>query len=208
MVRRKLMGLLIGTMVIGLATFAWAGVPDMDHSSAAMAGGVQVSVYNLPNGGGHPLNDCFLLGGTKTDATITLTLFDVFDTPIYQYPNTDMWLESGDGNMAFCPGGTTADGDTDAAGQTTWSNPLFAGCSGIGTVVVVSGNTLNQAPLLMNHNSPDINCDLNVNLSDVVLYAQDVTAGTNPYRSDFFWSGVLNLSDFVLLAQGSAAHCP
>jgi hypothetical protein len=204
------MGLLIGVMLISLATFAWAGVPDMVKSSASMAGGVQVSVYNLPNGGGDPLTAARLFGGGTINATITLTLLDVNSTPIFEYPFSDMWLETADGGLKFCPGGTTADADTDLLGQTEWTNALFAGCSGIGTVVVVSGNVvtgLSGNVLPMDHNSPDINCSLNVNLTDLVLYAQDVGIGY-AYRSDFYWSGALNLSDLILFAQGSASACP
>lgn len=206
MVRRNLMGLMIGALLLSTAV-AWAGVPDMGNSSATTAASVAKSVYNLPNGGGHPLSNCFSLGGTRSSATITLTLRDVNMNPIFQYPWADMWLDTADGGLMYCPGGTAADRDTDILGQTVWANSLFAGCSGIGTVIVVSGNTLTQAALNIRHNSPDINCNLIVNLSDLSLYAQDKFAGY-AYRSDFYWDNTLNLSDLVLMAQGSGAVCP
>jgi hypothetical protein len=56
-------------------------------------------------------------------------------------------------------------------------------------------------------NSPDINGDLQVNLSDVVAFTQDYFGAYN-YRSDFFWDGVLNLSDVARMAQGMGAICP
>lgn len=206
MVRRNLMGLMIGALLLSTVT-AWAGVPDMNQSTAVTAAGVAKSVYNLPNGGGHPLSNCYSLGGARSNATITLTLRDVNMNPIFQYPWADLWLDTNDGGLTYCPGGTSADRDTDVAGQTVWANSLFAGCSGIGTVIIVSGNTLAQAPLNIRHNSPDVNCNLVVNLSDLSLYAQDVFAGYN-YRSDFYWDNILNLSDLVLMAQGSGAACP
>lgn len=207
MVRRNLMGLMIGALLIGTVSMVWAGVPDMGASQATTAAAVGASVYNLPNGGGTRINNCYRLGGTRIDATITLTLRDVNTNTIYQYPWADMWLDTADGGLAYCPGGTSADHDTDLAGQTTWTAALFAGCSGIGTVIVISGNTLTQAALNIRHNSPDINCNMVVNLSDLSLYAQDVFAGYN-YRSDFYWDNILNLSDLVLMAQGAGAACP
>ena len=208
MVRRNLMGLMIGALLLSAVSVAWAGVPDMSRSSATTAASVGASVYSLPNGGGHPVNNCFRLGGQRHNATITLTLLDVNSNPIFQYPWADLWLDTGDGALVYCPAGTSADRDTDVLGQTTWSRNLFAGSSGIGTVILVSGNTLTQAPLNINHNSPDINGSLLVNLSDVTLFAQDIFGGVYRYRSDFYWDGNLNLSDLVLMSQGTGAGCP
>jgi hypothetical protein len=71
---------------------------------------------------------------------------------------------------------------------------------------VINGQAIN-APIDMLFNSPDINCDKVVNLTDVVLFANNYY-GTYDYRSDFYWDGVLNLSDIVLLAQNMQAECP
>ncbi len=59
----------------------------------------------------------------------------------------------------------------------------------------------------ININSPDINGDLVVNLSDVVEFARDYF-GDDDYRSDFYWDGSVDLSDLVLMAQGIGASCP
>lgn len=207
MVRRNLMGLMIGALLLS-TTVAWAGIPDLTKSAASTAAGVTASVYNLPNGGGHRVDNCYRSGGTRINATITLTLRDVNNVPIYQYPWADLWLDTADGGLAYCSGGTTADRDTDVNGQTVWTGTLFAGCSGIGTVIVVSGAVMTGTVLGVNHNSPDINCNLAVNLSDLSLYAQDVFGGVYKYRSDFYYDGNLNLSDLVLMAQGAGAVCP
>jgi len=208
MVRRKIMGLLVCSLVVSLATVAWAGIPDLELSTATyLADGTQVSVYNLPNAAGDPLNDVYVLGGSKTDATVTLTLVDGTPTPIFNYPFEDMWIESNDPAMAICPGGSTADANTDANGQTTFSGALFAGFNGAGLVVVINGDALEQQPLDFLFNSPDMNGDLVVNLTDVVLFA-GVYYGAYEYAADFYWDGVINLSDIVLLAQGQGATCP
>jgi hypothetical protein len=202
------MGLLACSLVVSLATVAWAGIPDLDLSSADYAAtGTQVSVYSLPNAAGDPLNDVYVLGGAKVDATITLTLVDSTPTPIFNYPFEDMWLESDTPAFVFCPGGTTADANTDANGQTTFSGALFAGSWGAGAVIVINGDALTQAPLDFLFNSPDMDGSLVVNLTDVVLFA-GVYYGAYEYAADFYWDGVINLSDIVLLAQGQGATCP
>jgi hypothetical protein len=209
MVRRTLMGLMALSL---LASTAWAGIPDLTLSTAGTAAGARVSVYTLPSGGGHGLNDCYLSGGTKTDATITLTLVDSNGDGIYLYPACDMWLESSLGGLALCEGGSCADGGTDYDGVTTFSNPVFGGkqtTPGGGELcqVIINGSALAGPGMDIQFNSPDVNGDLIVNLTDVVLFAGDYY-GAYAYRSDFYFDGTVNLSDIVLLAQGSGAACP
>lgn len=209
MVRRTLMGLLALSL---LASTAWAGIPDLILSTAGTAATAQVSVYTLPSGGGHGLDDCYLSGGTKTDASITLTLVDLNSDPIYLYPACDMWLETSLGGLALCEGGSCADLGTDHDGLTTFSNPVFGGKQtdpGAGEVcqVIVNGSPLAGPGMDIQFNSPDINGDLEVNLTDVVLFAGDYY-GAYLYRSDFYFDAAVNLSDIVLLAQGMGAECP
>jgi hypothetical protein len=54
-------------------------------------------------------------------------------------------------------------------------------------------------------NSPDLNGDLVVNLSDVPLFAVDYFVEYN-YRSDFFWDGQINLSDLGYLARAMGTY--
>ena len=212
MVRRKLMGLLVCTLALSLASFAWAGVPDLGFStlSGAMEP-VQVSVYSLPNGAGHGLDDVYVLGGVKVNATVTVTLLDSNLQPVFNYPFEDLWVDSSLGGIVYCPGGTTADANTDANGQTTFTNALFAGLSSDplateGLVVMVSGVPMSRT-LPYHFNSPDMDGDLIVNLTDVVIFA-GIYYGAYEYKADFYWDLTINLSDIVLLAQGMGAECP
>ncbi len=192
--------------VAGPAT-APAGIPlpDPDLSTATTAYPGEVSLFSVPDGSGKSPAACYAFGGTVVDATITVEVVDAMAEPVRMYPAEDMWLESADGGLIHCIGGTVADGPTDADGRSTWTQPLHAGCQGIETVVLISGMTL--APRLpMRHNSADISCDLRVDISDLVLYAQD-NMGYD-YRSDFFWDGELDLSDLVLLAVANGRYCP
>ena len=207
MVNGKHVGLLVCILSASLVSLAWAEVPDLDNSTATTAASEQVSVYSIPNGAGDGLDNAYVFGGARTNATVTLTLLTDTFAPVVNYSFEDLWIAADTGTFAFCPGGTVADASTDVNGQTTFSNPMFAGASGTGLVIIVDFNALNQPPLDYLFNSPDISGDLVVDLTDVVLFSQNFF-GPYAYRSDFFWDGQLDLSDIVLLAQGMGGQCP
>jgi hypothetical protein len=206
------MGIFCATLILGSASFAMAGVPDLQLSIAS--GPAQACVlYNLPNAAGSSFTEAVAIVGLATvDATISLTLNDGTGAPINLFPFEDLWLESDDGGLVGCTGGTTADGSTDALGYTQWQNPLAAGGSTAATaltVVVVNGAALtSSAGLPIAHNSADINADGLVNLSDVQLFAADFYAVSYNFQSDLAFDGTVNLSDIVPLAQAFGGACP
>lgn len=55
-------------------------------------------------------------------------------------------------------------------------------------------------------NSPDINGDLVINLTDLATFSTDFY-GSYRYRSDFVWDGQINLADLSILAQSYQATC-
>ncbi len=224
MVRRKIMGLFVCTLVLGMATMASAFVPDLALSTAETAyhtgGGTgYLAVFNLPNGSGEPLTNAFLPGGsTPEDGTITLILLDAGGNPIPLYPFEDMWLMSG--GMTVCQGGSTADFATNDSGITVWANPLNAGAysgeydyvagtidSAFLTKVVISGDPLTSSTgMLILFNSSDISGDFVVDLIDVGFFAQDMAVYN--FRSDLVFDGVIDLPDLGRLAQGIGTTCP
>jgi hypothetical protein len=215
MIRKKLVSLGIGLLVVGLASMAWANIPDMTMSYATSNSGAQVSCLVCPQGDGTPLTACYVYGGGPVgNATLNLYLLDANGDPVFPYPCEDMWFEFVDGSVTLCPGdyvcgtGSISDQDTDATGHTMWVQALPAGGCGEKVKIYVSGMALAQAPLaIYKFNSPDENADLVVNLTDVVLFAGDYY-GPYDYCSDFYWDGILNLSDIVVLAQHMGHACP
>jgi len=212
MVRRKLVGLFVCSLVMGFAPLAMAGIPDLGLSTAVTAATQQVSVYTLPNGNGKTIAQAKALGSsTLVNATITVTLVDAGGDPIFLYPSEDMWLETSLGGLQICAGGSVADASTNAAGQATWSRTVFGGkqsdrVNAEKTIVLISGDPLtSQLDILFN--SPDIDGNLVVNISDTVYYAQNAVGGYH-YRSDFYFDNVINLSDTVMYAQGIGTACP
>ena len=216
MVRRKLVGLLVCS-IVGMASLAVAGIPDLSNSTASTAAGVlTVSVETLPTGDGRPLNAARTSNGTPgntalIDATITLIVRDGNGDPIYLYPSEDLWLQTTAGGLKLCPGGSVADFSTDVNGRTSFSRALFGGghSETEQTVVVINGSPLVGSNMNIRFNSPDISGDLKVDLTDTVTYAADAL---HPlpyhYRSDMLFDSQINLSDTVLYAQGIGKICP
>jgi len=175
----------------------------------AYQGPEALTLLVVPDGSGGALNEASLpLGGTE-DATITLFVFDTGYDPIALFPAEDMWLESEDNGLILCNEGSIADADTDIDGRTQWVDPLFGGGhSQALTVVKINGMTPElTSGVNLSFNSPDINGDLIVNLSDVPLFVRDYYSD-NDFRSDFHRDGIVNLSDLVPLVRAIGANCP
>ena len=212
MVLRKLAGIFACTLLIGFATFAMANVPDLQESTAAPAfNSGQIALYNLPNGGGQAFTQARYWNGSATevvDATITLTVLDSSLNPIYLYPFEDMWLESRDGGMFICPGGTVADLATDINGQTQWIVPLRAGGFSVDLMqVMINGAALtSSAGMSIQVNSADINGTGLVELGDVVIFSADLF-GPYVYRSDFAYDLDVNLLDVTKISAAWGAAC-
>ncbi len=182
---------------------------DLSQAHRAYLGPETSVVMVLPDGAGTPMSASRIVGGT-VDSSITLYLIDGAGRPVANFPREDMWLISADGGVSACLGGTVADGPSNAAGEAYWTQPLHAGgASEALTVVVINGAALtSSAGLAISYNSPDINGDGVVNLTDVPLFAGDFHGGAYDFRSDFHYDGIVNLSDVVHMAQGLGSSCP
>lgn len=213
MVLRKLMGVFMVTLLIGAASFATAGVPDLGLSTATRAyvGPEQLSLFNLPNGGGSAFTAAFKpAGGGLADATITVTLVDGLGAAIENYPFEDVTVNCDDGVNAIAPclGGVTADANTDALGQTQFQTPLASGgWANANTDVEIAGAALTSGSVALRMNSADISGDGAVTLTDVGIFSS-IFYGAYSYAADFNNDGVMSLSDVGLLASGVGGACP
>ena len=213
MVLRKLTGLFVCTLILGAASFAMAGIPDLGNSEATMPNYAETGalfLFNLPNGDGSSFDNAQKTDGSIADATIEVVIRDGNNDVIAGFPAEDLWLESGDGGMVPCVGGTTADGDTDENGVTHWANPLNAGGHSTATCyVMISGDAITSAgsDFALKFNSADMNGDGVVNLADVGSFST-VFYGTYEFSADFYADGVLNLADVGRLATGVGGSCP
>jgi len=190
---------------------AWADdLPDLTQSAAwcEFNGPDPAVVVNFPNGEGRRFDEARISGGV-VNGTIHLMLLDGMGAPIDDYPREDIWLESVDGGAVSCIQGSLADANTDVNGETSWVNPLMAGgYSEANTHVIINGSPLVSPGLNVHFNSPDINADGVVNLTDVTMFSQDIFGWTYQFRSDFHYDGIINLSDLSILGEGFGASCP
>jgi hypothetical protein len=211
MVLRKIMGIFLITLMVGMASFASANVPDLAQSSAVSAytGTGQALLFNAPNGDGQPFTSAAdATTFAVADASVTLTVLDGLMQPIVNFPAEDMWLESQDGGMAFCAGGTTADFNTNANGQTGWFASMQAGGNSQAvTEVMISGAALTSGTLPISYNSADLDGSGKVDLSDLSDFAFDFY-GSYDFRSDFQYDTVIDLLDIVRLSETFGAACP
>jgi len=219
MVLRKLVGIVMITLLVGVASLASAGVPDLLLSTSARTdGSAPAVVFNLPDGTGAGFFEAVNANTfAPIDATITLTLLDGDGLPVVDFPFEDVVLvnayddpaDPGLGGMMACTGGATPDRNSDELGTTVWSNPLTAaGYSPNLTVIMVSNAPLeSSAGEAISFNSTDVNGDFIVDLLDVVKFSQDFGAGTDPFRSDFEYDGVVDLLDVILMAQTQGRGC-
>jgi len=203
--------LLFAVTLIAQPCLALSGVPDLYTSEAftAFEGPGLASLLVVPDGSGNRFTEAHDEQGNVVDATITLFLRDGAAVPIANYPFEDLWLESIDGGLVFCIGGTTADANTDAQGVTQWVDPLFAGGFSHGPVlVIISGSALGSNPgLPLRFNSPDVNGDLRVNLQDISILAVDFFTNYN-FRCDLNGDSYLNLQDLSIFAEHFGVQCP
>lgn len=196
---KRLLSLAIaGSMLLGLAGLASAGVPDAGLSTSSAAGTGTLLI--TPAGNGNTLG--------AIGAVVTVTVVDNTGTPIAGYPFQDIYLDdAGTAEIALCQGGSVADFNTNAAGVTTISGGISGGgFTQSGLQVYLAGVAIGAA-LGINANSPDINGDLVVNLADIGSFAADFT-GSYAFRSDFDANGSINLGDLGVLASNNNQSCP
>jgi hypothetical protein len=189
---------------------AQSGIPDLSHCQAWLQydGADTPTLMVRPDGQGSAFTEAQLPDGTEVDARVFLRVLDWNDEPVEMFPREDLWLESRDGGLVYCPGGTIADESTDADGLTWWSRPLAAGgFSQALLAVLVNGDDVWVEGLRLSFNSPDINGDLAMNLPDVTLFAMDYFNGYR-FRSDLYRDGVLDVRDLGRLAAAAGVECP
>jgi len=211
---RHLIGwtLILGLFLPSLAV-ADTGVPDLDVSWAAFVTG-ESGPYVLmvrPDGLGPGLENARDLAGNPVDATIEVWVLDYAAMGLVNFPWQDVWIKSIDGNRpagcGYSSVGITMDANADSIGRMFLSRPPIAGGWNDGdSSAMINGDAINGLILQLRWNSPDINGDLKVDLTDAGLFTGDLVAGYH-FRSDLVYDGVLNLSDVGVMANSLGAEC-
>ena len=209
-IRRRLPSFLLAVILVSLLVPAASRAQFWEAQvSMAYDGPETLSLFSLPNGAGKSFTQAFLPRGAGiADATITLVIYDGFGDPIVNFPAEDMWIGSLDGGMVTCGSVAFADQDTDAAGMTYWSVPLFAGGSSETSCMVwVNGSAVPSPGLPLHFNSADMDGSGVVNLTDAGIFAGHLR-GPYAYAADFNYDEVINISDAGYMAQALGVACP
>ena len=219
---QRIIVLTLALLTLPVAVLA-QGTPVAANSTATLVcADPAVSIYVLPDGSGIPLSQSYGSITSPITATIVVTLFDASGLPVPGVYNREIRLEYQNSNMSWCSdsfypppphAANCADSDTNVAGQTTFTLAYHGGGAQFQScrVWVLEANGLYMPipqTLAVSMNSPDITGDLVVNLSDIVAFAGDLQGGVAPYRSDFAWDGVINLTDMVIFSQALGVTCP
>lgn len=203
MFNRRLLGLTLAVgLVLGLSSMAMANIPDAGQSAASSPGG---TLYITPSGGGENLSDA------TVTATISVTVNDANGNPIQNYPFQDIWPGSAvPGDINLCNGGAAADGNTNAAGQTTISGTLAGGgWTQAGVRVFLAGVAITgTGALSIDINSPDITGDLIVDLADIGPFSDELNNQTATlFRADYFDDGLIDLADIGIFSTWIGDIC-
>ena len=178
-----------------------------------------VSIMVVPDGSGVDFSEARTIDGQVVDATIRIQLWlgDEYGPigPLPGWSAEDISFRAVDDHTQSCTQGylITGHGVTDSDGWTEITLAPHGGgwTQGVLEVCFLADPALIEDPdpsvLSIQFNSPDINGDGLVDLADASLFAQDFFSGTAPFRSDFVWDGVLNLSDVVAIAQNLGVGC-
>lgn len=200
--KKGLLSLALAGSMILMSGLAVAGVPSETLSSASGAAGC-ISI--TPAGTGATL--------ASKGLTVSVTVVDGNGDPIAGYGFSEVWLDDdGTGDIALCQGGSVADFNTNASGNTTISGAIAGGGNTqSGMNVYLAGVKLAGPAIALDVNSPDINGDLVVNLQDVSAFSADFNSDPNPanrpFRSDFSCDGNVDLVDVGRFAAANGQSC-
>ena len=224
MVLRKIMGIFLITVIVGAASLAMAGVPDVTYCTAAREDTLfpgKMVVLVVPGGSAeHSLDVAvkviapYPAPQVLGDATIHLEVRDGAGDTIVNYPSEDMWLEcpsdplTENVGLICCTGGCTADFSTDIDGMTEFQDALSAGGqSFLQTYVVINGNALSNT-IDVSWNSPDLDGNGVVNLVDLQAFTADFFDPVYHFRSDLYFDIDVNIIDLPEMAKFYGNHCP
>ena len=209
-------GKLVFLSLIAAALLCWqimpAGVDDATsgivYSCSSSATGAGCCYLVCPQGDGTRFDD------PGCAAIIGLTARDITGTPIAGILAQDIWLVGCNDGICLCGGSGSINADSNTSafvpGYTTISGDLAAGGCDTGLYVVIQGVIVGCPPTCLGYwvMSPDINCDLIVDLIDLALFAP-VYLGTSPYDPcmDYDCDSAIGLIDFAIFGIHYLHRC-
>lgn len=211
-------GKLVFLSLIAAALLCWQFMPaGVDNANS----GIIYSCSSTASGAGCCYLVCPQGDGTRFDdascgAVISLTARDITGAPIPGIIANDIWVDGCTGGLCLCggAGAITADSATSAfpavAGSTTISGDLSAGGCDVGLNVIIQGVIVGCPAICLPYTvmSPDINCDLIVDIIDLALFAP-VYLKSSPYTycMDYDCDSTIGLIDFAIFGVHYLHRC-
>jgi hypothetical protein len=178
-----------------------------------------VCILVVPDGTGLTFQDARTIDGDVVDVTLSVLiwLYDEFGPigPLGGFSADWLTIQAPDGLTQGCAQDHVAAADHDT-GEDGWTEftlaPRAGGWSQDLLEIYIMGDPASAfgseiPPLPIYFNSPDIDGDLTVDLTDISLFVQDLAAPDAPFRSDLVWDGVIDLSDIAVFTQHLGAGC-
>ena len=162
-------------------------------------------IMAVPDGSGPSLADA--------GAIVKVQVVDDFLNPVPDVAASRLTLKAlPSSDLVWCNGPLTADGPTDPLGLATFSMPLAAGGHAQQMEVCIDdipiGGILTPEPVNLEVRGLDLDKDLNLGLSDFVLFESYWWGGDD--RVDYDLNGTLEENDWDILisAMNARANCP
>jgi hypothetical protein len=209
-----LKGRVVFLFLITAAVLCWQIIPGGVNSANGQVDGCTSEA----SGAGGCYLVCPAGGGTLFSgipAIIELTVRDQYGNGIPGVPASDIWLD-GCSDLCLCGGGGCIDADAGTSanppGYTTISGSMKAGgCDPEGLIVVIQGVVVGCPATCLPYMvvSPDIDCDLAVNIVDLALFATVYLNQPGGYDVcyDFNCDGLVNIVDFSIFAFHYGCVC-
>jgi hypothetical protein len=202
-------GKLVFLSLVAVALLCWQFLPagvDVATSGvvnpcSSSATGIGCCYLVCPQGDGTRFDD----PAPGCNAIIGLTAREVAGIPIAGILAQDVWLVGCNDGVCLCGGSGSIDADSNTSafvpGYTTISGDLQAGGCDTGFYVVIQGVIVGCPATCLTYRimSPDINCDLIVDIIDLALFAP-VYLKTQPYTTcmDYDCDNTIGLIDFAI----------
>lgn len=172
----------------------------------------------LPDGTGPAFDHARDERGNVVDATVLIQIVTDDGSPIGGFPAEDVWLSFSDsGNFARCGLGASIvnpDGPSSPGGWMLFSSAVHGGGWSVGPArFYINGSPAMHRdwslvdPVPLRLNSPDLNGDGRVNLTDVAFFSTDYL-GSYAFRSDLNADGDVGLVDLFYFASARGRSCP
>jgi len=198
----------VAPVAVGVCLFtsiSFCQIPEIARNCTAYCvTNTDVLIFCELDGTGASLDSAVDGNGNIVDATIVAEMVHwSLGDPLVGIPAEDVWLESVSFN--YCSSPLSPNGPSDADGYMFFTGTLSGGGSMNDFELCFAGDYFPGLTIdNLFFNSPDINGDNTVDLSDRSLFIQALN-GPYDWKADFNFDGIVNLNDIIYFTKAVTA---